>query len=150
MAVNFVDCGGGGVESAEEVIGAPADEVPDVIIFSGGLKLVLVLNHTPAQHRHRERHRKMELSVVSGVVVASDQPSLDVRQFGSVVQPGIPSPRVGEGEGVRTFLSVEEEEGLVEGNGVIIRRRGAGVALGQRYGDDSGQGEYEEGDDDSP
>lgn len=47
-------------------------------------------------------------------------------------------------------MSVEEEEGLVKGNGVIIRRRRAGVALGQRYGDDSGQGEYEEGDDDSP
>lgn len=93
LAVNFVNCGGGGVESAEEVIGAPPDEVPDVIILAGGTKLVFILDHTPTQHRHRKRHRKMELNVVPGVVVAANQPSFDVRQFGPVVQPGILPPR---------------------------------------------------------
>lgn len=52
--------------------------------------------------------------------------------------------------GVRTFLSVEEEEGLVKGNGVIVRRRRVGVVLGQSFGDDDGEGDDEESDDNTP
>lgn len=50
-----------------------------MIILVDGLVLLAVLDDTPAEHGHGERHREMELGVVSGVVVAPNQPSLRVR-----------------------------------------------------------------------
>uniref|UniRef100_A0A5K1B8Q7 Uncharacterized protein n=1 Tax=Nymphaea colorata TaxID=210225 RepID=A0A5K1B8Q7_9MAGN len=71
---------GGGVEGEEHVVGAPFDELSDVIILSHGFVLLRVLHGAPGEHRHGEGHRKTELYVVSGVIVPSHQPSLHVRQ----------------------------------------------------------------------
>lgn len=49
-----------------------------------------------------------------------------------------------------TFLGIEEEEGLVEGDGVVVGRRRPGLVGRNGLGDDDRQGDEEEGGGDAP
>lgn len=79
LAVDFVEFGGGVVEGQEQVVGAPLDEFPDVVVLADGAVLGFVLDDAPAQHRHRERHGEVVLDVLPAVVVPAHEPSLDIR-----------------------------------------------------------------------
>lgn len=93
LTVDFVDSGSRGVEGEKQIVGAPLDEVPHMVILPNGFVLGAVLDHRPAQQGHGERHREVELYVVAGVVVATDEAALHVRQVGAVRQAGVPAPR---------------------------------------------------------
>ena len=83
----------GGVEGAKQIVGAPPDELSDMVVLPDGLVLGAVFDHRPAQQRHGEGHREVELDVVAGVVIAADEAALDVRGVGAVLQTGVPAPR---------------------------------------------------------
>uniref|UniRef100_A0A0A9DM86 Uncharacterized protein n=1 Tax=Arundo donax TaxID=35708 RepID=A0A0A9DM86_ARUDO len=122
-----------------------------MIILPYGLVLGVVLQHRPAQQGHGERHREVELDVVAGVVVAADEAALHILRVGAVRQAGVAAPfdavvlRKPAG-----FLGVEEEERLVEGLGVLIVGRRAGLLVGDRLGDDDGETDKDEGADEGP
>ena len=93
LSIDMADGRSGGVEGAKQIVGAPPDELSDMVVLPDGLVLGAVFDHRPAQQRHGEGHREVELDVVAGVVVAADEAALDVRGVGAVLQTGVPAPR---------------------------------------------------------
>ena len=92
LSIDMAD-GRSGVEGAKQIVGAPPDELSDMVVLPDGLVLGAVLDHRPAEQRHGEGHREVELDVVAGVVVAANEAALDILGVGAVRQAGVPAPR---------------------------------------------------------
>ena len=116
---------GGAVEVLEKVIGPPLYDVLHVTQLTRSLVLAAVLDHAPAQHGQGEGHGEVEFYGVAGVVVTAHQILNDGRHavILAVMQTGVASPgNIVVARELSVFLGVEEEEGLVEGDGVKGRR----------------------------
>jgi len=138
---------GGAVEVLEKVIGPPLYDVLHVTQLTRSLVLAAVLDHAPAQHGHGEGHGEVEFYGVAGVVVTAHQILNDGRHAVTlaVLQPGVASPgNIVVARELSGFLGVEEEEGLVEGDGVVVGRGWLVVVAGDGF-DDEGDEAGEEG-----
>lgn len=64
---------GGRIEGFEKVIGAPFDDIFNVIELSSSFVFRAVFDYTPTQHSHGECFWEMELYRISGVVIPADE-----------------------------------------------------------------------------
>lgn len=92
LAIDVVDGGSRWIEGEEQVISAPLDQVPYMVILPNCLVLLAILYNWPAEQCHWEGHGEVELDVVAGIVVPADEPALHVGQVGPVLQAWVPPP----------------------------------------------------------
>lgn len=61
------------IKSLQQVICAPLNQLLGMFQLAQSLELGFILDHTPAQERHRVRPREGELQVVARVVVSAGE-----------------------------------------------------------------------------
>ena len=99
-----------------------------VFVFS----LYIISKYSPIENENKELYDKKRLKIIAILIYL-----LEIIIFIAVykllkLNRSVP-------HNIHTFLCVEEEEGLVEGEGVVIRRRRRRLMIGQSLDDDGGK-----------